>query len=436
MGNIQTLVDRFVQHQGYLAKGAGYLSKQFDVDKKDIYKAKERAREIIYNNESTQLQMVIAEQEEEIARLVSSKDEPDTDGFIKSSTNVFESTRILTQAEIKELAGIDDITCRLGMVWKKLQTNGRWTYSIQVIYMIKDFYSKEELSVKLKEVFPEEVTPFEIPKVNHFDRGTAAFVYIGDDHVGLNYNESLFGNQYSGDIYEQRMRQLAANILNIKFPVEHLYIVRLGDEADGYNGKTTRYDHDLGSQSNKEQFDIYTYVNKKFYDTVFSSGKAKNYTVINCNNSNHTGLGFSYILNKAVEFYLEAKFPEVEFRNVDKFIDFIEWGNHVIGISHGKDEKFMKAPMPLNLDQKTDLYLYDLYDKKGYSPNQRWISTMKADIHKYNVNEGKSGRYVNVPSIAGGSRWIEHNFGNTKPGALIEYYMKEDNTILSIPVRF
>lgn len=59
---------------------------------------------------------------------------------------------------------------------------------------------------------------------------------------------------------------------------------------DGWNGKTTRYDHDLNSLSNKEQFDIYTIANKIFYDEIFSLGIAKNYNLITLGNSNHTGL--------------------------------------------------------------------------------------------------------------------------------------------------
>lgn len=436
MGNIQTLVDKFVQRQGYLDKGAGFLAKQFNVKKEIIYKAKEKAREIIHNNQTTELSSIIIEQETQIARLISSKDESDNEGFIKSSTNVFESTRILTQEEIKELAGIDDITCRLGMVWKKLQTSGHWTYSIQVVYMIKDFYSKKELEAKLKEVFPTDIESYKLPKLDFFSTGTAGFVYISDDHVGLNYKDSLYGNQYSAEVYEERMQYLLASILNLSVNLEHMFIVRLGDELDGYNAKTTRYDHDLKSLSNKEQFDIYTKVNKRFYDTILTSGKSQNYTIVNCNNSNHSGKGFSYITNKAIEFYLEAKFPQVNYMHIEKFIGFVEWGNHVIAVTHGKDEEYMKRPMPLNLDDSTDNRLYDLFVTKGFSPKEKWCSLMKGDIHKYNVNEGKFGRYVNIPSVAGGSNWIEHNFGNSRPGALIEYVTKNDDTIISIPIKF
>jgi len=154
--------------------------------------------------------------------------------------------------------------------------------------------------------------------------------------------------------------------------------------------------------------------------------------IINLNNSNHSGNDYSYIVNKAIESYIEAKYPIVTFINQDKFIDSYTWGDHTFLFTHGKDEKYMKAPMPLNLDAKTDLWLMDFC--KNLSG--KWFSTIKGDLHNYSVNIGKSGRYVNVPSICGGSNWIEHNFGSSNSGALMEIVDKYSKNIVSIPIWF
>lgn len=421
---IQALVEQFLSKPAEMGKGAGYLAKRFKTTKENIYEAKEEARKILHGNETANLQNIIAECEDKVARLVGTK--TGLEAGIHSTTKTFESTRILTQEEIKELAGVDGITCRLGLVWNKLQTNGLWTYSIQVVYIAADFYSKNELADRLKEIFPNDIEPVVLPEVDEVAENFALAIYIADDHVGLKYENGLFGNSYSAEIYEERMMKILAKVKNMAqaFAYNKVFIVRLGDEADGYNGKTTRYDHALKSESNQKQFDVYTSVNKKFYDGIFNSGIGKKYEIINCNNSNHSGLGFSHMLNKAVEFYVEAKYPAVKFTQIDKFIGEFEWGNHVIGVTHGKDEEFMKRPMPMQLNESTDLWLYDYYENKGYSPNRRWISTIKGDLHKFNINTGKSGRYVNVPSVAGGSGYIDHNYGNSKPGALLEVYDK------------
>lgn len=422
--------EKFISNPKYLDKGAGFLAKQWNCKKSEIYEAKERAREYLHAGQLSGLKRVIESQEEKIAKYVGSQ----TDG--DSTIKKFESVKPLSPKEIEELAGVDNISTYVARVWDKLLPSGVWTYSIDIRYRVKDFYTREELEAKLKEIFPNKLTPISLPDVQVTEDEAALFVYIADDHAGLQYENSLYGNVYSGDVYRDRIRQLTKKLVSHNEVFKQVFIVRLGDEADGYNAHTTRYDHPLESLSNKEQFDIYTSVNKEFYDTIFASGISEEYSVINCNNSNHTGLGFSYILNKSLEFYIENKFPEVTFQHFNEFIGGVEWGNHVIGLVHGKDEKYMKSPMPLNLDPKTDLWLFEYYDKKGYSPSERYISTIKGDLHKFGINDGRSGRYVNVPSIAGGSPWIEHNFGNTKPGALIEIYNKTSPDVTVIPVRF
>lgn len=424
---IEQLTEKFIKNPWYLDSGAGKLSKLFNCTKEDIYETKARVRKAAQQEVLTELKEVL---KEETAKYIGSQSDGET------ITKRFTSVKPLSPKEIEELVGVDNINTYVARVWDKLLPSGIWTYSVDVRFRVKDFYSKQELEQKLKEVFPNTLTPFELPEIDSFESGAATFLYISDDHAGLNFDNSLYGNSYSGEVYRSRMMKLAANFKDPTIPMEQLFIIRLGDEADGYNARTTRYDHALESLSNKEQFDIYTSVNKEFYDAVFSSGFAAEYTVVNCNNSNHSGLGFSYMLNKSLEFYLEGKFPQVTIQHINEFIGGVEWGNHVIGLVHGKDEKYMRSPMPLNLDPKTDLWLFEYYDNKGYSPSTRYISTIKGDLHKYNVNDGKSGRYVTVPSIAGGSPWIEHNFGNTKPGVLAEMMQKDSPDIVSQIIRF
>ena len=140
----------------------------------------------------------------------------------------------------------------------------------------------------------------------------------------------------------------------------------------------------------------------------------------------------SYIVNKALEFYLDARYDNITIINQDKFIDSYVWGDHSILLTHGKDEKYMKFGFPLNLNEKVDLWLLD------YSKNltTKYISTVKGDLHAYSVNMEKSGRYINVPSICGGSNWIEHNYGSSNAGALLEVVDKTDKNIISIPIWF
>ena len=347
-----------------------------------------------------------------------------------------ERDKPLSPKEIGQLAGVDNISTFIDRVWSKSHKNGSWTYSILTITKVKDFYSSEELDKKLHSLFyPKDQISWSYKKLSRVDPSNKAlFIYIADDHAGINIKDSLHNKEYRGADYATRLLKILEEIKILNQTFEQVYIVRLGDELDGYNGKTTRYDHDLGSLSNKEQFDIYTVANKLFYEELFLSEISENFTIRNLCNSNHSGNGFSYIANKALEFWISAKFPMVKIEHQDKFIDIIEYGNHIIGVCHGKDQKHMQTPMPLNLDYRTDLWLMDYF--KQYQQEGRFLHLIKGDLHKYSVNIGKFGRYVNVPSIANASNWVEHNFGDSKSGAVIEIYKKDKDSIISIPIWF
>jgi len=417
----------FLNKPDRLGYGAGKLARQFKVSKEDVIKAKALAKDLIHGVEKANLQNIISEQENVIS-LLSEK--------VENENKIVElsSLRPLSKEEIELHFSIDNVSSKLSSYWNKQLPNGKYIVSANIKCIVSDFYSENQLREKLASMY-SNISSVTLPEVV-VPKGEALFIYIADDHSGLSFNSSLFNNSWNKEIYLQRMTKIVKKAISFGRKFETVVIVRLGDEADGWNGKTTRQDHSLGSLSNKDQFDIFTEVNNQFYDMMFSSELSNEYLVVTCNNSNHSGSGLSYILHKSTEFYVQARYPEVMFLPINEFISGIEWGNHIIGLTHGKDEKFMKSPMPLNLDVKTDLWLYDYYDHKGYSPNKKWVSTIKGDIHKFNINDGKSGRYVNVPSICGSSEWIEHNFGNTKPGAVIELYEKDSPDITTINLRF
>jgi hypothetical protein len=315
--------------------------------------------------------------------------------------------------------------------WSKMLPSGKFTSSVFSKLISIEEKNKEKLIEQLKIFFNNNysITQHTLPdKISD----KAMFVYIADDHAGIDFKESLFNNPYTGEIYYERLNKLADKVIFNSQGAETLYIVNLGDELDGFNKQTTRGGHALDSLSNKEQFDIYIKARRNFYDKILLENTYKQVTIININNSNHTGNDYSYIVNKALEFYLLGQFPKVNFINQEKFIDSYTWGDHTILLTHGKDEKYMKFGFPLNLNEKIDLWLLD------YSKNlkTKYVSTVKGDLHAYSVNIGKSGRYINVPSICGGSNWIEHNYGSSNAGALLEIVDKEDKNITSIPIWF
>jgi hypothetical protein len=140
--------------------------------------------------------------------------------------------------------------------------------------------------------------------------------------------------------------------------------------------------------------------------------------------------------NSCLAMYLQTVYPEVEFASIQEAIAGFSYGVHTIIFGHGKDEKFQKRPFPYNLDAKTDLFLYEWLNNKGVNPQSTPVTFYKGDLHCYGINNGKFGRYINIPSIAGNSDYGDINFGNTQAGVVLEIFDKNTNTISTQPIWF
>lgn len=427
---IDDITKKFLDSPGYLKNGAGYLAEQWKCSKDQIYEAKERARILmgaIDKLEKYELAQANQEDVEATSPLYTGS-ESNTDGVIKK----FESSKPLTPKEIEELSGVDNINTYVARVWDKLLPSGKWIYSIDVRYRVKDFYTKEELSKKLSQIMPEiERRPLPSAKLN---QEKALVICLADDHVGAINTTNLFNNRdYT---YKERLFRILDEIVELGQEFEEVHLVSLGDQLNGWNSQTTRGGHEVKSKSNKDQFDEYVEARLAFYENLFESGISNEYFVHDVENSNHSGLGMSYMANQALRLWMEAKYPWVQQESITDMIGGFDYGKHVILFGHGKDEKFQIRPMPANLNDKTDLYLYDYLQNQGYSPYKQEVTFYKGDLHQHGIQNGKFGRYVNVQSIAGNSDYGDANFGNTRGGALMEILHKNSYRIMSQPIWF
>lgn len=347
----------------------------------------------------------------------------------------FSSDKPLNKEEIEELYGIDGITSRLSSYWNKQQGSGKYLVSANIKCLIADFYTEDQIKDKLKELFPSKIQAYTLPECMSPSQKMLTIV-ISDDHAGMVNTTNLYKNEeFTESVYKKRLLHIVSEAVKLG-TFEVVRVISLGDQMQGWNKQTTRGGHEVNAVSNRAQFDFFVRARTVFYDALFSSGIASEYFVDEIDTSNHAGLGFSYMANQFLSMYLTAKFPQVVVNQYDSAIDGIQWGNHVIVMTHGKEEKFQRAPFPYNIDQKTDLLIYDWVCTFGVNPTEAWVSLYKGDLHKFGVQMGKFGRYVNAPSVSGRSDYSDHNFGNSRPGAILEVFEKDSESILTKPIWF
>jgi hypothetical protein len=143
--------------------------------------------------------------------------------------------------------------------------------------------------------------------------------------------------------------------------------------------------------------------------------------------ANHDG-DFGYIANRAIEIWLNARFPQMNTEIYTKFIEHFNYGEHTFILTHGKDKEDKKFGLPLVLNDKTELYFEDYINNKSIS--NKYIHVISGDLHQTSINYGKRFRYKKVSSLYGSSKWIHTNFGNTKAGVDFEIVPKCDSVIL------
>ena len=423
---VKDLTLKFITHPANLEMGAGKLAARYNCTREDIYQAKIEARKLLHAAEVADLNEVIETQTDQLANYVGS--ETTADGSIRK----FEAARPLTPKEIEDLVGADGVTTTVARVWDKLLPSGKWTYSVDIRYKVKDFYTTDELQEKLKELMPD-ITPYSLP-IKEIAEDRALIILIADDHVGAVNTTDLY--EALDLSYKERLLLISQEAKLLGRYFDEVHVISLGDQLNGWNSQTTRGGHEVKSLSNKEQFDAYTSARVAFYNDLFSSDISYNYYVHDVENSNHSGLGFSYMANKFLEMYLTSKFPQIQRRSYHDLIDGFEYGNHVVIFGHGKDEKFMKKPMPAVLNAQTDLQIYDFLSSRRYCPQDSNVTFYKGDLHQHGLQNGKFGRYVNVPAISGNSDYGDANYGNTKGGALLEILDKTSYRISSQPIWF
>ena len=76
--------------------------------------------------------------------------------------------------------------------------------------------------------------------------------------------------------------------------------------------------------------------------------------------------------------------------------------------THWKDAKYQFKGLPLNLNDKAITYIKKFLEYHEVIP--RNVIVYKWDLHKFNINMEVWLTYINFPSFAPPSNWVQHNF--------------------------
>ena len=319
---------------------------------------------------------------------------------------------------------------------ERLTTNpngGAW-----LKYKKKDIINDDSHQQDLLELLKKEIEPV---KYNYpLEEGTTLrgmFVYTSDKHIGaLTKEDSIYKNKYDREEIKSRLidftlLQIEKN-RNIFGNFDSLFMMDLGDALDGFNQKTTgglrgSSSHTLPQQmDNREQHDFYVEIHKELFDIIVERKFAKDIYFIATSNSNHGG-DFEYGAMKNLETYLNVKYPFIKTCINAYSLNHFFYGQHCFIFGHGKDSEDMKNGLPLNINDKVEVYINDYITKNKLEKYQ--LTVVTGDLHQSSENYGKNFRYRKVLSQYGSSKWMHTNFGSGSPGLSYEVVEKNGSDI-------
>jgi hypothetical protein len=288
---------------------------------------------------------------------------------------------------------------------QKLKQDG-----VQLTGIVEDFFK-----VKLED-FKGEVKPRQSGRIGIF--------YLADLHVGAKVNpESLYENEYNLDVLKDRLYNLGIEILSGHY--EHVVINLLGDMLDGMDSQTCRRDHKIPQNMNNfEQVNNFLALMDRFFTQLKAGYDPKNISVFSVSHGNHDGIA-AYTAVKALFYKLQLGYG-INCTLFDKFFGNYKIGRHQFVICHGKDSEFMKRGLPINLDDKTKVFIYDWLEEQGISGKN--IHIIKGDLHNDNINTSYKVDYRNVLSLFGSSDYSMLNFQRSNHG--VSYDVLEDSNLL------
>ena len=279
----------------------------------------------------------------------------------------------------------------------------------------EQFESLDTIKVDLTGFTP---TPKSDSVINSGNKSIVLF--LSDMHIGAKCNSyTLYDNPWDKEELQRRLDMIITNV-NTLGPFNEIVLCLLGDNLDGMDGQTARRDHIMPqNMDNMEQLETFIEVMVPFIDNLYiMCNSLKIYSV---KEGNHDGIA-GYMASLALKHLIGKYYSSVPFILFKEFIGKFEVNSHTYCICHGKDAQFMKKPMPLVLDERTKVMIYEWMENNDIKGGDK-VHFVKGDLHSNALSSCNLFDYRNVLSLFGASDYSNFNYSRNAYGISYDLFI-------------
>ena len=254
---------------------------------------------------------------------------------------------------------------------------------------------------------------------------TSIVVHLADMHIGAKCeSNTLYPNKWDREELERRLEVLADKLYELGH-FDTLILNLLGDNLDGMDNQTARRDHFMPqNMDNMEQINTFIEVMVAFVLRIRQF--ANKIIIYSVKEGNHDGIA-GYVSTLALINVIQNLCPDIDCQLFKDFIGKYEFKGHTYLICHGKDSKFMKQALPLNLNEKSKIMIYEWLEANNIHGDN--IHFIKGDLHSNALNSCLRFDYRNVLSLFGASDYSNYNFSRNSYGVSYDLFIGNTRTI-------
>jgi hypothetical protein len=297
-------------------------------------------------------------------------------------------------------------------------------------YAVENSNLKNQLNTISNTKFKIEGLPLFIkPNSNITASKKILNLYLADMHIGAIVTSGTLYNEnkdYGYDVCLARLNNLIIDLTKLGDKYDCINVCLMGDMMDccGPTNQTARMDHYMPENMDGfEQANSYIKLIYGFAQELANTKLTNNIKFYSVRCGNHTG-AIEYVATRAL--FAELSIQGFECTLFNDFFGVMNVGKHFFVLTHGKDDRFMKKGMPLNLDDKNKVRIMEWLEDKGIHGKN--IHIIKGDLHSSAYSACKGFDYRNVLSLFGASDYCAFNFGRNDWGC--SYDIIQDDNIL------